>query len=415
MPSTSMPWDDEAQGVLLVPLARFFALISVACLPLNHAFAYGQFVTFSFVSALLALILGLAGGVGVDKRVAIAAGGFPCILLFMSFLSFFLSGMGDDASKDEIVKSLRTNVFLLVYGISLGVIFRLIDRWSIIRLVTVGILFASVYGIADVLLQQNTSITLDSFIYRFTTKENPGSLGANLRLRSTLEEPGAYAFYMDALFPWALVYALRFWQRQRWKITLLLVAGLVSFFMTLSAAGFAIFCFLTLIFGLYHRNPYLFIPGLVFLVAVIWLNTAPDAELLQVFFSKYTGEDESAVDRRDRVNFVLNVISVMWENQDILPIMVGHGPAWVMSQLGTGLVNVYLYIFVEFGLLGVSLVLGFYWWIWRRSLKGDVGLPLYSFIAALAHFVFIQNYYYLFLPFMLALLSAFKINRLDEL
>jgi hypothetical protein len=87
-------------------------------------------------------------------------------------------------------------------------------------------------------------------------------------------------------------------------------------------------------------------------------------------------------------------------------MMFGNGPGWVVSNFGSGLVNSYLYFAVEFGASFLGLLLAFYWYVWRKILRGRRWLVFYSFFAFVLNIAFIQDYLFLFVPFVFSLLAS---------
>lgn len=391
----------------LILLARFFAIVSVATLPLTNVLAFGQFITISFVSALFAVLCGLFSGATINYRVVIISGFFPFGLILISLFSFLLDSGGAHSSDIEMSRSFRTHYLLLFYACCLGVIHNLINFKMILKWVSVGVVFSATFGLADFFLQNFTAVSLDSILYRFVVPENTGSLGGLWRIRSTFAEPGLYAFYMGIMAPWAWIYIRDCFFSFRPILVGILVT---SFLLTFSSTGYAILVLLTFLLAFREKKKIWLLPSLCAVVAIVFaeiFKLSDFALRATLFLAKYGGgTDSSALDRFSRVDTAIGFLEEAWNNGDLVTIFFGSGPGWVVSNYGTGFVNVYLYLLVEFGALGLFCVLGFFIVVWWKIVRWQEGMIFYSFFALILSLFLIQNYYELMVIFMLSLLAA---------
>ncbi len=390
-------------------LARFFAIISVASLPLTNVFALGQFSTIPFLSAVFAAFLGLASGEKINRRVVIFAGFFPLALLVIGFISFGLDNGGAHADGNEVEKSFRTHILLLVYACSLGVVHKLLNFKTILKWVTVGIVFSSTFGLTDFFLQNFTTLSLDHYFYRYSVTENTGSLAGIWRVRATFAEPGHFAFYLAILAPWALKYI----KNKRNVISRRLFKFILaaSFLLTFSAAGYFILVFLTLLIAIRERKMIWLLPSIFALAAIVsvpFFEFSGFSEKATVFLTKYgenygQSENVSLIDRTLRIEAGIDMVKDAWLNENMSAVFFGYGPGWLMSNFGTGLVNVYLYLLVEFGLLGLISLIVYFAAIWWNVVRRQDSLIFYSFFAMIITFAMIQNYYDVMVIFVFSL------------
>jgi O-antigen ligase len=396
---------------ILAGPARFFAILSAACLPLSNAFALGQFVSISILSALLATLMGTLSGEKIKSHVALVCGFFPFALILIGYGSFTLDNWGAHASGIEITKSFRAHFFLLIFACCLSAIHGIVNFDTILKWVSIGVIFSATFGLVDFVLQNFVNISLDSYVYRYTVSENTGSLGAIWRIRSTLTEPGHFAFFLAILAPWVFIYIRNRSIVFRRSVLVILAS---SFILTFSATGYAIFLLLTFMLAIRERNIKLLFP-LFFLLATvgisIFFELSVFTDYIDIFFGKYSGglgngTDVSAADRSMRVEAALGFINDAWRNEDLISIFFGHGPGWVITNFGTGFVNVYLYLLVEFGVLGFLSFALFLIFVWWRYVRGQNSLIFYSYFSMVLTFIFIQNYYEIMVIFVISMLVA---------
>ncbi len=392
-----------------IATARFFAIVSIVCLPLAHVFALGQFTTISFASAILAALLGLVSGVKIKPKLILITGFLPIMLLIVGLVSYALNGFGSHAENSETWKIFRGNIFLLVFACCLGVVHGLLKLEEVLKWVAVGVVCASIYGLLDVLLQQHFGVALDQYIFRYSVPENTGSLGSIIRVRSTFSEAGNFSFFLSMVAPWAMIYIQKSVRTRSYRIMLIAVIGM-AFFMTISAAGYAIMLLLTFILAFRERR-IVFVLPLVGALALFWYVNNSGNEIANLFLRKYTLTNSvSAVDRVNRIEYAVEKLQSEWEQENVIALLFGNGPGWVMSNFGLGLVNSYLYFAVEFGAIFLVLLIGFYWFVWRKILRGRGALVFYSFFAFVLNIGFIQDYLFLFVPFVLSLLAVIHTN-----
>jgi len=397
-----------ASGNEALSLARFFAFVAVTCLPLTSVFALGQFFTISFCFTLLAALFGVAAGVKINQYVVVVAGFIPFSLLIVAFISFIFDNGGAHASGIEIVNSFRLHLFLLIYACCLGVIINFIAFNTLLKWITIGVIFSAVFGLVDYFLQNYTSTSLDNYVYRFLVQENSGTLAAIFRLRSTFAEPGLYAFFLAILAPWAFIYLRN--KPAIFRRALQLIVG-AAFLLTFSATGYAILTFLTLLLALRERRMRWLMPAFCVLLAVAAIQVfalSSFAENATRFLAKYDGNsnDTSLIDRSNRIELATDILKQAWNNDEIVIIIFGHGPGWVTSNFGTGLVNTYLYLLVEFGVVGFISVISFFVVVWWKIVRRQDCMIWYSFFAMVLSLALIQNYYEIMITFVFALLAA---------
>jgi len=379
-------------------------------------FAWGQFFTISFCSALLAGLLGAVSGVKINHRVVVISGFLPLLLLILGFVSFALDNGGAHASGTELVRVFRMHLFLLMYAFSLGVIHNLINFNSILKWVSAGVVFSAVYGLADYFLQNYFNVSFDSYVYRYSVQENTGSLADLFRLRSTFAEPGLFAFYLAILAPWTLIYLrYRYGNLQRTALGIVIFA---SFLLTFSGTGYAILVLLTFLLAFREKKLIWLLPTVCVLLAIMSVELFQFSDYAQrstLFLGKYGLEtggeaDSSLVDRSMRIETGIGLLKYAWNNEDLVAIFFGHGPGWGTAEFGAGFVNVYLYLLIAFGALGFLCMIIFLITVWWKIVRRQGSLIFYSFFAIILSFAAIQSYYELIVIFVFSLLAVVPKN-----
>jgi O-antigen ligase len=388
-------------------IARKLAIISIFSLPLNHAFALGQFVTISLISSIISALFCLISDVKINWRLFIVTGFIPLMLIVTGLFSYFLNGFGSNADSIEVTRALLTNLLLFVYAFCLVVMYNLLSLRIILKWVMIGIVCSSVYGLADVFLANFSSFQLDNYIPRYSATENGGSIGYFIRLRSTFAESGTFSFYLNLLAPWALIYFSRYYN-SRSKIfpKIIVIAISCAFLLAFSTAGFFIFCVITFVLAFRERKFTYLTPLAIVLILASTVKTVDDNEIIFLLLSKFNGQqqDSSRDDRFNRLDFASEKLKGEFDDIDIKTLIFGSGPGWAASNFG-GIVNTYLYFAIEYGFLSLFLLFGFYLFVWWRILRHRGPLIFYSFSSFVINIIFIQDYFYLFAVFAFYLLA----------
>ena len=379
-------------------LARIFSIITFVFLPFQNLFSAGQFLSISFIAAILSAVFLLLFGVKFSAIGLAKSTGYTAPLLLAAIASLLLNNFGSAIDSQEVIRSLRTILFMLVFCLSLYLIqckFKYVD---IAKWIATGVIVSALYGMIDFCLSNYYNFYLDDYLYRFSVKENTGALAGIIRNRSTFGEPGLFALFISAITP-MIIFEIN---AQRKIVRLALYVLLIlSFFTTFSATQFSILILGGVVYSLFRKK---FLSTFI-LVALVVSTAAYTVDLppaVNVFLGKlalsseYT-EDASRLDRLDRIDSGFNILAKRVENEELTKIAFGGGPGWIASTFeGRGLVNTYLYFVLEFGLIGLFVFLIYLQIIWTANArKLDYGFR-YSFLVLIVSLFALQGNYELF-------------------
>jgi hypothetical protein len=343
-------------------------------------------------------------------------------LLFLAFL-FFLP-LGQLLTATVSSKSLN---HLLAYGISIvgfGFIPMLavanisVPGWAevLVRDIMWTARIAALAAVLQFISSNFFGVFFEDFIYYPDTIEARSMfLGLFYRSRGFAAEPGHYAFTLELLAP-LLLYGHSVRQE---KSSLVIIADfllmLLAFLSIGSPAGLLIFgagfLLAALLFPSRNVAPLLWL-GLISLAITLSLvnivgnqvNQSNWLDLLSsLFFDKL--DSTSATDRAERIDIGLKLIG----EASPLQLLLGYGPAMHESQkLGEQtIIQFYLLLFLEGGVLGMLLFLGGFACMVAHAIKRLGPGRVFYFWALLSlalHYFFISNYYYPMIWFMFPLL-----------
>lgn len=296
--------------------------------------------------------------------------------VFLFFYTFSLIINIDNVDERGLNHVLLYLVSFLIYYVLFYFILNKFGEKFIAKYVFYGLIALSIIGTLEV--SAFFILGFDSYADFLDHGRNIGIfMGIMPRMRSLFNEPSHLAIYTIAVAPIV-------WNYNRYAKYL--IAYLLFFtFSTSAAFSLAISCFLYFLYKFLKagRSRYFiyFILSLVVLsVTFSWLaNTAIFSKLYGLFSSDST----DAV----RKYAVLKSIEYFGEN----PIL-GLGPTFYYTYTKNGLFNLFLQIYIESGVLGLSSFLLFFF----SHLKGAIKNSVY-FIAFFAIFFifFGMNHYYI--------------------
>ena len=147
---------------------------------------------------------------------------------------------------------------------------------------------------------------------------------------------------------------------------------------------------------------------------MVYINDIDD-EFGSIFLAKYSvgyeATDVSAIDRSERTEYGVELLKSEYDEGNVVALLLGNGPGWLMSNYERGaVINAYLYFAIEYGAISLIALLAFYWFIWWKIIRGCGPLIFYSFFAFVLNIGIVQDYYYLFVPFVLSLFAAIYTN-----
>jgi O-antigen ligase len=280
-----------------------------------------------------------------------------------------------------------------------------INKFAAISFVIV-ILFACFEFVGKTYL----GIDVDSYVPRvFDDEYNPLQGGILIRARGFASESGNFAMYLEVLMP---IVAGHYWMVRRTGLAALMIAiGVIGLLLTFSAAAFvALPCalFTTFILRWAIRTR---VPGEVkrsrgfgvLLVAVpiviaVALSSQFDFEVFRSLYEKVTFVEEGSA--RDRLGRWEEAIERIRENP-----LIGTGAGGFLEGgvLRFGVVNWWLQILLESGLVGFLLLAGFICHVFfvavRKHLNPGFAVGI---LAASLHYVVISDYWLPWLWFALA-------------
>ena len=262
----------------------------------------------------------------------------------------------------------------------------------------------------------------DLIYYPATIEANSMFFGIFFRSRGFAAEPGHYAFILELLAP-LLLYSHSVSQK---KSSLIMVTDLLlmllAFLSVGSPAGLVLlgtgFLLSILLFPARHVTPFLWF-GLIALAVALGLvelvgNQADQSHsfdlLSSIFIDKL--DSTSGTDRADRIAIGLKLI----DEASPLQLLLGNGPAVYISQkLGEQtIIQFYLLLFLEGGVLGMLLFLGGFAFMVAHAIRQLGPERVFYFWALLnltLHYFFISNYYYPMIWFMFPLLLIMQAAR----
>lgn len=334
--------------------------------------------------------------------------GIALIMIASYFRQNLEMGFSEKALKHLL--SYFTVILIFYYAIFHALAASALSINDLFRLISRGVLLCAMFAVVEFVLKNFFSFgsLLDDLTLRPLYAPLYAVDGhAFIRARSLAEESGHFAMYVVMFAPFALYHYLHRGKTVKAIAVFLLIALAVS--VTFSAGAFLSITFsllATICCYLYHtrRNKAL----KIILVALagctitsLFLLLNDSYSFLDAVMSKLTFEDtRSAQDRLRRWLFALDLIGQK-------PLL-GWGPGISALLTDSGIVNLYLELFTQFGGLGfipwISLFILFANLV--LQIKGNVRFVyLFSITAAFVHYAAISNYWFPWLWTLFALIS----------
>lgn len=389
----------------------FLSKFIIVSLPFSNLFALGTFATISFLSSQLFLFLFILHNKKIVKNYLV---NLFFILLLFGFVSILIYLFHYDNIHDYFGKAYRTFVFILLYIISISIIFKKYGINHVLKYLYYATWIVIIYGLFDFVLSNFIGLNLDDYLYRYNAEINHGSVGSIVRLRSTLSESGHLAFYMNTIFPLTLLY-LNFIRKKLNYLYLLL--GTTVFVLTFSAAGFVIFLisiiFSTLLLKRYKR---LLVLTMLFTGIVIGSNTFYSNSILVKKITKKLTLNERSISVHDRLNRYIIAKEEFDKNFNSIEIyLFGVSPGYIVEKYNSGLVNFFLNMFIEHGIVGLLIIIILLYKVFRTIKEIKLEYRIYCYyilISIILHLIIIQNFYYLFV--YLSLLGIYYLKIKDQ-
>lgn len=305
--------------------------------------------------------------------------------------------------------------FSVVFSFSIFYYF-VANKLSYLRLTEVifytriGLLLCTTWIIFEFISVNILGINLDLYISRpFNEIYNSTALGSFFRARGPVEESGHVAMCVVILT--GVVLALNNIDKARHslidKVTYAL--SLISISLTFSVAAFAniplaITLTMILFFSSFLKSVNSLSSVTVFFLLFILIYFGLE-QFLQVIYIKLDGSS-SIDDRSLRYELALELI----KNSSLIELLIGFGPGAVRYELEFIVLNLYLLILIDYGILGLFSFIIFVLCNLRviSSIENDkVKIILSSvFIYSLLHFMIIPNYWYPWFWFLLAVIRS---------
>jgi len=388
------------------------------------------FVTIGFVSAFaitpilpIPLVVGLLmpsafffsapGGQKVKlKQEMSLVNGLFYIFLLIILGSFFLQNLGLGYSDKALrhLFSYFSVVLVFFYIVFFALTLSGIEYKDVFKFIAMGVLLTSIFTIAEFAAKNYSHVgaVLDQVTFQEPYEPLYFINGMSfIRARGTAGESGHFAMYLVMFSPFAFYYYA--WMRKRAKLTLIFLLTMLALMLTFSAAAFLSVSFSLLVTAccyLYRakRNKvkkYLLVittcAGFIILTMIV--NNSYG--ILDAVISKLTFTDVySAQDRLRRWGGAVELIAQK-------PLL-GWGPGISSLLNDTGIVNLYLELLSQIGIIGFAIWSFILLTFGRMILKirGNVCYVfLFSFIAGLVHYAAISNYWFPWLWSLFALIT----------
>ncbi|MEZ4901460.1 MAG: hypothetical protein R2822_06710 [Spirosomataceae bacterium] len=284
---------------------------------------------------------------------------------------------------------------------------------KVLKWLSFGVFVSATFGLFEFLSKNLFDFSIDEYIPRsFVEEYTPTFLGKFIRLRSFVEESGHYALFIEICLPLMVYY---FFYHPTGKATRRIVAyiyviiTIIAFIFTFSSAGIAIAGIMLVVLGLTNIQSRItpqFLTTFVFILVVIiglvyWTNNYLIDELninineaLNILTIEKATDSGSQMDRTEKIQTAIEVI----KNSNILNLLIGYGPAAYDSLRIDIVIGLYVVLFLETGIFGLTFFVCFFIYIYLKlfSIQNKpfrTSLTI-SISSALIHYLFIGNYYY---------------------
>lgn len=294
--------------------------------------------------------------------------------------------------------------------ISLGLVNSKLNDRDVFKYVSLGVIIVSMFIIVEFVSKNFLSVDFDSYIYRSAVKEYTPiyRFGGSFlyRARGVMEESGPAAMYLLMFLPFVFYYYTKYLpnKSKRFFFSLLVLSSVT---VTFSAVGYVegflalVICIIAYLFfekrisfrG--RRLKVTTIIGLHFITAIllfIILQIKPKYLLFfenivkKVSFSIESGSSQSRLDR-------WSLAFDLFKQKPIL----GWGPGYTSSVVGTGSTSLYLETLVSYGIVGLivlSIVFLYYLGVILRINEPVRYVFLFSFLVAVIHYFVISSVWF---------------------
>lgn len=301
--------------------------------------------------------------------------------------------------------------FFLTFWLSEYIILNYSTTKFILNVNLFAIIFVSIFGSTDFLLQVFSGFKIQDYIPRSVPSFSIfGALGFP-RNTGFCEEPTYFAWYYNCLGLIAVwhLYRIRIWFILKIVFTVII---LFSYLTTFSSAGIPfLMLFASFYTLLFSKKRLYFIIGI--LITVFLFVTAAqideDFDLIAPVIEKLSLEGDSGEDRND--NWVEG-----WAAFKENPLL-GKGLGYYSSIKRQSFLNYYLFLSTEVGIIPTFLFCLFLYYVFRKiwKYKGEGRVVfLISFSCGAAHLLtqssFYMPYFWLMIVFINKLQADFKIN-----
>ncbi|OZQ66055.1 hypothetical protein CA600_12410 [Paenibacillus sp. VTT E-133280] len=320
-------------------------------------------------------------------------------------------------------------IVIIIYHvtISIGLANSNLEERDVFSYLSKGVLLVVFIILIEFISKNFFSFNLDSVIYRATVKEymHTYNFGGSFfyRARGTMEESGPAAMYLLMFTPF-LIYFFKVHMKNKKKAVFYTFSVLLALLFTFSAIGF-IELFISLFICVFI---YLFFDKRIHkelvkfkMTTIIYSHFLIAISVLILFLTKpWKG------------NFFENIIKKATFSNDIMSSqsrltrwdlafdliqqkpMLGWGPGYMSSVIGTGSTSLYLDTAISYGLLGITLsllVFGIYLVRIFRINGNKRYLFLFSFIVAMIHYTVISAIWF---PWIWTLFALIDFTILKE-
>lgn len=304
------------------------------------------------------------------------------------------------------------------------------DKQYFYSSIIIGVFLASSFGCFEFALKSFLNIQLDEFLPRQSVNEyDPTALGEYIRIRSFTEESGHFAFYLELMFPLSLLIIKKKLCHKMLQDSFIYIFStitLIAFILTFSSAGFGIvIMFYVIIFLPPSTTGFikkmikkkiillkLFITCLILaIISFIYIDQL--SNFWNIFYELVFGKlgTGSADDRSSRIATGLEIFNA----SDIINKLIGYGPGAYEKLNIDSIVSLYFTYLLEVGYLGVFCFFMFIFsliiYIHEKFWKLNKRLLLFSIACGLTHFLFISNYWYPWIWFVIITMEIIKKNN----
>lgn len=276
----------------------------------------------------------------------------PVYILLACFISYIMLCAIVGVILGVQINLVELRAWLIWFGLVclFSSIFFYLDDFK--KLVETALWTLSIIGILDFLFLNFASIEIGNFLLRDDFQANNSRMGPLRRLRGPFEEPSVYGYFALSLI------CIRLSLRDKLSKTLMF-AVIISLILTMSAytytIGFVVAC-IYLFCNQKFSEIVLSIASFV-LCTVIFLHILPEFFFNTLYQKISFGSAISAVERSAHYNSFVDYFVSLWTSGNVLPIVFGEFSKTFDLRQGT-INNSYMYLLIDFGLLGLFMYLG---------------------------------------------------------